>query len=163
MNTSSKSRQSAIILVIATGLLAGTLDGFAAVIHYYFSTGNNPGVVFKYIASGILGNEALSGGPSMVFLGVLLHYKIVLMWTVFFYFLYPKLNGLITNPWLAGVLIGIFVWIVMNLLVLPLSNVPQISISVSDVLIGVVIIILTVGFPISYKMSRYYQNAGSDQ
>jgi len=44
----------------------------------------------------------------------------------------------------------------MNLVILPLSNVPHFPIRVSGAAIGMVILMLVVGLPISFCANRYY-------
>lgn len=162
METSNKTLKSGVITVLVTGLLAGTMDGLAACITYYIRTGNHPGPVFKYISSGILGQDAFAGGSSIIVLGVLLHYKIAFTWTILFFFLYPKLNRIIQNKYYLGVIMGIFVWIIMNLVVLPLSNVPQITFNLQGVIVGASILVVCIGLPISLMLSRHYGDANDN-
>ena len=71
--------------VIITGLVAGTLDGLAAIINFIMQGGKKPEVIFKYIASGVIGKDALTGGNGIILLGVLLHYLIAFSWTILFF------------------------------------------------------------------------------
>ena len=56
---------------IKAGLLVGTLDITAACLQFYIKTGKGPEPVFRYIASGILGKDAFTGG-GMIFWGIFL-------------------------------------------------------------------------------------------
>ena len=58
-NPRSQSAASAIVL---TGFIAGTLDITAACIQYYIRTGKGPANVLRYVASGVFGKEAFTGG-----------------------------------------------------------------------------------------------------
>jgi len=56
-------------LVLRIGLIAGTLDIAHALI-FSGLRGVTPGMVFHYIASGLIGMKAFSMGSAVVLLGV---------------------------------------------------------------------------------------------
>src|SRR4051812_35454109 len=112
-----KSKSGTIFL---SGLIAGTLDILAALIIYDLILQKTPSIkILQSIASGIFKKEAYSGGSQMALYGLLLHYFIALTFAWFYFTIYPYFNFLRKNTLLSGILYGIFVWIVMNLLVLP--------------------------------------------
>lgn len=47
--------------ILYAGLLVGSLDITAAFLDFYISTGNGPGGVLRFIASGVFGREAFTG------------------------------------------------------------------------------------------------------
>lgn len=49
-------------LILRSGLLVGTLDITAASVQYYARTGKSPLNVLRFVASGVFGQAALSGG-----------------------------------------------------------------------------------------------------
>jgi hypothetical protein len=55
---------------------------------------------FQFIASGIFGTSAFSGGNTMLALGILFHFCIAFIWTLIFFFLYPRLK-LYSPHWLV--------------------------------------------------------------
>ena len=58
-NTSTASLFRKLIpSIITTGLVAGTMDGLAAIINFSINGGKNPEIIFKYIASGAIGENA---------------------------------------------------------------------------------------------------------
>ena len=71
-------------LIIKAGLIAGSLDIIAAFLNFYFKTGKNPTIVLKYTASAIFGKDAVTGGNGMALTGLLLHYIIAFIFTIFF-------------------------------------------------------------------------------
>lgn len=144
--------------IIVAGIIAGTLDGLAAVIMYFISTGKDPLNVFRFIASGIFGKEAFTGDVPMVMAGLLFHYLIAIGWTGLFFLAYQKLSLLSRNIIILGVGYGVFVWLMMNLIVVPLSKVPSMPISAQGAATGILILILCVGLPVSILTSRYYRN-----
>lgn len=144
-------------IISLTALLAGTLDILAAIVSTYIRFGLGPGRVFKFIASGVFGDSAFSGGTSMIFSGIIFHYFIASFWALLFFILYPKLRINTKHKIINGLLYGIIIWLVMNLIVVPLSNTPEINFSVPDVLLGVIYLILFVGLPISLMYHKYYE------
>jgi hypothetical protein len=139
------------------GLLAGTLDGAAAVLQYVISGGQDPMRIFMYIASGVFGREAFLRGAVMAWWGIFFHYTIAFSWTTLFFFVYPRLTLLSRNRFISGLAYGVFVWLAMNLIVLPLSNVPPLHFDIVKALLGTVILMLCVGLPISLITSKYYR------
>ncbi|HSR17657.1 MAG TPA: hypothetical protein VLM39_06140, partial [Ignavibacteriaceae bacterium] len=63
------SRKDQFIKIIWTTFLAGTLDINAAFINSYLRSEVTPDIVLQYIASGLLGPDAFSGGWMTAFLG----------------------------------------------------------------------------------------------
>lgn len=149
-------RNSAVI--IKAGLLTGTLDILSAFLHYYIITGKAPLFILKYIASGLLGPAAFSGGAAMYGIGLLLHYLVAFGFTVFFFWLYPRLKILGRNRIVTGVFYGLFIWVVMNLVVVPLSRIGTFPATVSGILTGAAILFIAIGLPLSFITSRYYRN-----
>jgi hypothetical protein len=145
--------------VVFTGFLAGTLDILAAFVNAYIKTGRDPSVVLRFIASGVWGREAFGGGPAMAMWGLLFHYVIATSWTTLFFVASSRFDVLNRKWIVAGVVYGMFVWVMMNRIVLPLSNVPRMQANAGQAIVGVLILIFCIGLPISY-MSRRYRNTG---
>jgi hypothetical protein len=161
-----------------TGLLAGSLDATAAMTQFMIRThGNDPLKVWRYVASGVLGQDVMTKNIWMIAaLGLLFHFCIAFSFTLFFYLIYPKIKFLSKNLLITGFGYGIFVWLVMNLLIVPLSNVPskgklwtsitdpdgsthtafQFPLDPTQMIIGILIIMFCVGLPISLLAGRYY-------
>lgn len=137
--------------LLPIALIAGTLDGLAAVI--FLAKMNFVGV-FQYIASAILGKAAYTGGIKTVLLGLILHYFIAFSFTFFFALITNRISALRRNILLSGVIYGIFVWTVMNLLVVPLTKIPPTPFHVEKALINAIILIFCIGLPISYLTAR---------
>ncbi|HSL55065.1 MAG TPA: hypothetical protein VK868_11750, partial [Pyrinomonadaceae bacterium] len=75
--------------------------------------------------------------------------------TVVFYLASRKLLFLIERPVHFGLLYGIAVYLFMNFVVLPLSLVPQRTMTVSGFIIGLLTIMFCVGLPIALIVRRY--------
>lgn len=149
MKTSAKT-------IITAWLIAGTLDISAAVISFLIFFNGKLIELFQYIASGLFGMKAFSGGLFMAAMGLLFHYFIALSWTVFFYIMYPRLKFLRKNNFLSGILYGIFIWLVMNLIVLELSRVHSVTFGAAHTITGILILMFCVGLPISLIVGNYY-------
>jgi hypothetical protein len=149
--------KSSRIAVIQIGLLAGTLDGLAAALLYSVPGGKDPLNVYRFIASGVFGNDAFAGGVPMALYGILFHYIIAIGWTTLFFSIYPRVPLLSKNKVAAGIFYGVFVWLMMNLVVLPLSQVPMSdSREVSAIITGMIVLIFCIGLPISWMTSKYF-------
>ena len=135
-------------------LMVGTLDIMAAVIQTLIN-GRNPVMMLKFIASGIFGPAALAGGNGYAVLGLLFHYMIAGIWTWLFFQLYPRLRFLQENVWVTTIVYGLFVWFVMNRIVLPLSNTPPIPFTVKGALISATILIFAIGMPLALMARRH--------
>ena len=148
--------RSLFTTILLTGLLVGTLDAAAAVIQFIIPTIRNPVRIFEYIASGVFGLDAFSGGTLMAIIGLFFHYFIATAWTSLFFTLYPRIPWLAKNKVAGGLLYGVLIWLMMNLVILPLSHVPHIPIRIIGAAIGMLILMFVVGLPISLSAHKYY-------
>jgi hypothetical protein len=159
-----KSRRSnAIQVIFLAGIIAGTLDITAAGIQYYINSGKGPGNVFRFIASGYFGDAAFNGGMAMAAWGLFFHYLIALLFAAFFFMLYPTVKFLSRNKIITGLLYGIFVWLVMNLIVVPMSNAPSGPIDLVKAVIPILILMFCIGLPIVLIIGKYYDSLVKDR
>jgi hypothetical protein len=150
--------KSAGEVILTAGLIAGLLDGTAATVQTFLMSGKGIGRVFPYVASGVFGTEALSGGTNMIIAGILFHMMIAMTWAIIFFFLYPSISKVIKNWIFLGLIYGVFVWSMMNLVVVPLSNTPKFPFNPSRALIAASILMAFIGLPISFFISKYYRS-----
>jgi hypothetical protein len=149
--------KNAIKIIIFTGFVVGTLDMIGALMVYQADAAR----MFRFIASGAFGaGTAFSGGAIMVVSGIVFHYAIAFAWTIFFFFIYPWLPILWKNKYITGALYGLFIWVIMNKVVLPLSAIPSGPFDLASATIGASILIVAVGLPIALLMHRYYTRNG---
>src|SRR5258708_4777139 len=104
--------------IMWAGLLVGTLDITAAFIQT-LAYGRNPISVLNFIASGVFGKQAFSGGLPFAFCGMVFHYCIAYSWTTLLFLTYPQLKFLSKNRILTGLGYGLFIWLIMTRIVLP--------------------------------------------
>lgn len=152
-SSGTRHRQSLFSAMLTAGLLAGTLDIVTAMIVYNVG----PAQIFPFIASGAFGKEAFSGSSMMIAWGIIFHYFIAFTWTIVFFVAYPKLSLLRKNAVITGLLYGIVIWLVMNLVVLRLSQLTQSPFDLEAAAIGAAILMVMVGLPIAVLAQRYYR------
>lgn len=155
MQTSSKRLLFQRILL--AGVVAGTLDAAAAIIDYYVETGKNPVIIFVFIASGVFGKGAFQGSQSIAIFGVLFHFLIAIIFSAFYFWIYPKIKFLHLNRLTNAVLYGIFVWLVMNLLVVPLTITHAWTFHIMKALLAALILMVCIGMPISFMATSFYK------
>lgn len=155
----TKTRDSIYRIILLTGLLAGTLDIVSAFLNFLAQGGDDPRKVLVFIASGVFGQRAFE--PSyMMFMsvsGLVFHYLIALIWTTLYFMTYPRIHLLSSHKYLNGMAYGLIVWIIMNLVVLPLSGTPEMELIFKRVAISMGILIVAIGLPISLVAHNYFR------
>jgi len=143
--TLSLERSKSYRAIFWGGLIAGALDLTAAFVNSGLR-GIGPMRVLLGIASGLLGAAAAKGGLATAVLGAVLHFFIATVVTAVYYAASRKLNLLIQQAIVCGMVYGIAVYGFMNSIVVPLSAFPyKIPYNVA----GLLIHILCVGLPIA--------------
>lgn len=153
-----KSKASVAVTVLWCGLLVGTLDILAAFGNAYISFDVGPMSVLKYIASSVFGPGALEGGTDMVVYGLLMHYGIAYFFTALYFFLYPRLGGGAQNNIVIGVMYGLFIWLLMNLVIVPFTKIPHSHMHVPQTIINIVILMVMIGVPLSIITNNFYSS-----
>jgi hypothetical protein len=146
--------------VLLTGLVAGTLDIVAAHTKGLIQTGHISKRMFQFIAGGALGlKDSMSGGIGAILLGVFFHYFIAFSFTLFFFLIYTKVSILSVNKYVSGLVYGLFVWLVMNMIVWPLSRLPRYPFNLQSAIIEALILMVMIGLPISLSAHSYFRKA----
>lgn len=156
MTATNRNRIRTILL---SGLLVGTLDICTACCQYFIKTGKDPANVLRYVAGGVFGKEAFSGGTPMALWGLFFHYLIAMSFTIFFFFIYPRIETMARNRVITGIVYGLFIWLVMNKLVVPLSKLDPVPFQWKSALIGASILIVMIGIPLSFIAYKYFRKA----
>ena len=137
--------------IALAGLVAGTLDILAA-FALSASRGGTPAGVLRYIASGLLGPDALRAGPATAMLGLVLHFVIATGAATVYGLAAKRLGALLRYPFVFGPAYGVAVYFFMALVVVPASRVPPRPFVLSPIMIGIHMI--CVGLPIALVLSR---------
>ena len=153
----SKHNTNAVPTIFVAGLVAGVLDLTAACVFAWVRAGVTPVRVFHSVASGLIGpTAATTGGNMTALLGIALHFLIATTWAAVYYIASRKIRFLINQPIIAGLLYGVFVYSVMNFVVLPLSAVARRPgpAPISGRIYQALIIMFFVGLPIALIVRR---------
>jgi uncharacterized membrane protein YagU involved in acid resistance len=117
--------------------------------------GANSLKILQGIAGALIGREAAAnGGLATAVLGLAVHFCVALGMTAVFYALSRKLRFLVERPWVAGPLFGAAVWLVMQLVVLPLTAAPPKSFPPSQWWVVFIAHLVCVGLPIAVVVRR---------
>jgi hypothetical protein len=145
-----RSAENTLVTVAQAGLLAGTLDiGWA--VGSGMVAGRGADRTLQSVASGLLGADAFGGGWAIAALGLALHFVIALGAAAVYRIAAGWLTPLRDRPWIAGPLFGALVYLVMHLVVVPLSAAPfRIPLGVA----GLLVHLLLVGLPIALVVQR---------
>ncbi|MBS1730426.1 MAG: hypothetical protein JSS67_06570 [Bacteroidetes bacterium] len=155
-----KSHPFPLKLVLKCGLFIGILDILAAFIDYFIATGKGPEGVLKFIASGVFGMDAFSGGTGMILCGLLFHFIIAYAFTIFFFWLYPRVRLASHQPVLFVVIYALFMWAVTHLVIMPLSKVPlenRIDLQFWKIIKANLILLFMICLPLTLIARRYFK------
>jgi uncharacterized membrane protein YagU involved in acid resistance len=145
------------------GLIAGILDISAACVTAAILNGRSPMTVLQSVASGLLKANAYKGGARSAAIGLALHFFIAYVWCTVFYLASRQLAVLLRNPVVTGLLYGIFVYLMMYGIVLPLTFHRNFFTSPRIVIIAVLTHMFCVGLPISVIVSRFSRERSIDE
>lgn len=147
--------------VLLTGFIAGTLDLAGACISYMLEHSSRfPNKILEYIAGGVFGKNALTGGLAMKLSGLFFHFFIATTFTLFYFLIYPKIKLLQKNIFLSAFIYGLFVWAIMNLIVVP-NSAWQKQITPFDLAASAkaaFVLIICIGLTVCYYCRKFYTN-----
>ena len=139
--------------IAITGLIVGAMDITSAII-ITLSRGSTVTRLFQFIASGLLGPKAFQGGVGTAALGLALHFVIAFLLVAVFYAASRYLDFLRRQAVISGIIYGLIVYAVMNLIVLPLSAAkPRHSLSGDLIQIGIHMFVI--GLPTALLVRRF--------
>ncbi|WP_342115490.1 hypothetical protein [Pseudoduganella sp. OTU4001] len=110
--------------ILTGGALGGLLDIIFA-ISFAGYNGLPPERLLQVVASGALGQAAFTGGGAAAAFGLACHFALSLVWMALFFFAARRVPALARKPLPAAVGYGVLVFLVMRLVVLPLSAFPR--------------------------------------
>ena len=154
MSELSAPRSNAAKTIFWGGLIAGTMDITGACVVNWYRAGVTPMRVFQSVAAGFYGPTSSQLGWKTAIIGLISHYCIATIWTTLYYAASRKINFLISQPIISGVLYGVFVHFFMTQVVVPLSMIGRRPFNLKGSLIGMTIIILCIGLPIAFIVRK---------
>lgn len=145
--------RTAVRAIGLTGLIVGAMDITSAFI-IARSRGSTPTRLLQFVASGLLGPRAFEGGLSSAALGLALHFVIAFTLVAVFYAARRRLPPIQQRAVISGLIYGLIVFSVMNLIVLPLSAARPRHTLTGD-LIQIAIHLFVIGLPTSLLLRRF--------
>jgi hypothetical protein len=139
--------------ILYATLVVGVLDASDGVV-FLGLHGQNPIQVLQYIASSVLGSQSFSDGLAGAGLGLVLHFAVSLV-VAAIYILASRRVALLRTQWLLlGLLYGVAVWTVMNLVFLPHTAIVHSPITAAALANGLIGHALFVGLPSAFFAKR---------
>jgi hypothetical protein len=143
--------------ILLGGLVAGALDLLSAFATLTSKTVTEIGIL-QYVASGLIGPSAFTGGTPTALLGVAVHFGLTLIMAAVFVLAAAIAPMLLRRPWLWGLIYGVITYLVMTRIAAPLSaadwKIPQ----GWAVVAGLMAHCFYVGVPIAF-IARYFISA----
>ena len=146
--------------LLRLSLIGGMISGF---LHFLIQQGIVFGLILKtpmisslqYVASGIMGDAAFTGGLATALLGLVLDFIMITIMAGIFIFSVDRIPLLRRHVIPGSILYGFGIFIVMNLIVLPLSAAPALPAPPLWLLIELVLQhILLIGLPLGILVQR---------
>lgn len=135
--------------ILVGGGIAGTLDKISGFISFGLRSPLG-------IAAGLLGRSAFKGGAGTWILGMLLHFFIAFAVAAIYCMASRKLEFLVDHWLVCGLFYGIAVFLVMNLVVLPLSGLHLTGpYQLGGLIRGILGHMVMVGLPISFSLHTF--------
>jgi hypothetical protein len=135
--------------VLIGGFVAGSLDLTSAFMTFGWA-------VPRAIAAGLLGRSAFQGGTPTWILGVFLHYLIAYSAAAIYCLASFRLVFLKKHFIVCGMFYGIAVFLVMNLIVLPLSGLHAAGpYQLRGLIQGILVHMILIGLPISASLWKF--------
>lgn len=109
--------------VLYGGLLIALGDMAFATTLWFSWTPHGVASMFRTIASGILGSASAHGGVPAAFLGLVAHVTMASSFVLVYTLVAMRMPGLLRRPVVYGVPYGVALYVVMNFVVMPLSQI----------------------------------------
>ncbi|MGO1002128.1 hypothetical protein [Lysobacter sp. CA196] len=164
MTHAHRSARSLPLWTLIGGLIAATLDIAYAITYWGVTVGVPPQRILHSVASGLIGREAaLAGGVPTAALGLTLHYLIALIMAAIYAYAATKLDWMLRRPWLSATLYGLWLFVAMNFIVVPLSRaggggIPK---DVLWIVLSILVHVCFVAWPIAWCVGRALRPGGT--
>jgi hypothetical protein len=141
--------RSMLLAIVVGGGIAGTVDIVQACMQEGWD-------IPLYVAAGLLGRKAIQAGAGTWLVGMLLHFFIAFSAATVYYAASRRLDFLAVHPVVCGLCFGAAVFLVMNLVVLPLSALHATGpLTLHYLVFGIVQKMVVVGLPIAFSVRRF--------
>jgi hypothetical protein len=150
----SQALRRNVLITVAAGMVAGTTNLVAAGAIY----GGTMTRGFQMIASGLLGEEAYSGGIGAAVLGAGLHFAISIVAAALYLRAALRHHVLIRHWLTGGAVFGVLAYLVMNVIVVPLSNAANPDFSLGMIVKELLAHTILFGVPIAGIVRAFARN-----
>lgn len=150
----SQASRRIVLITVAAGAVAGITNLVAAGAIF----GGTMAHGFQMIASGLLGQEAFSGGFRAAILGAVLHFAISMAAAALYVWAALRHRALLRHWLVGGVLFGVLAYLVMNLVVVPLSHAASPDFSFGMIVKELVAHTILFGVPIAGIVRAFARN-----
>lgn len=150
-----ESKSNAASAIFWGGLLCGFLDIVYAFLFFGAVSGVRPERLLQGIAYGLIGRSTYAGGARTAALGLFLHFVIAFGATTAYYLASRKLHFMIRRAVIAGMLYGVAVYLFMQFVVIPLSQIGPRPVNIGVFIINAFEHMLLVGLPISLSVRHF--------
>ena len=179
----TNSKEQDIFRTISiTALLSGLLQLTAAIIQPYFNSANVSGAKLTGQSGQVsLLDYLTNGGPQgvcrdiakavfdpstneklLLAWGIVFHFMIAFIFTLVLFLLYTPVARTLRNRLIIAVFYGMITSLIMNLIVIPLTNLAGSSFDFGTILTGGIVLTFTLGLPVAWKAGRHYDNKLKD-
>jgi hypothetical protein len=158
-NDTRSQARARVRAILVGGLAAAILDALDALVAYRLAFGMSPLAIYQFVASGLLGKAAFSGGVPSALLGLAVHLLVAFTAAAVFVLASERFPQLRRDAVGWGLLFGVGVYAGMNFLVIPLSRIGFSLPSLPLLVNGLLGHALLVGLPISLAARRYFGDA----
>jgi hypothetical protein len=152
--------------VLITSLVAGILDLTIGVLGYYLMVNGhlpqNISIyirnVLRYISSAAFG-KGEGNANAMELAGFFFHFFIAISFTWFYFLIYPSIRLFHRSTLASSVIYGLFVWAIMNMVVVPLSALhsPFIPPDMKKALYQAIVLMVCIALPVTIGAKKYYR------
>lgn len=129
-------------LVVGGGLLVAAFDAIFACAWWAVAAGIGPMRILQSIGAGLLGEASFAGGWRSAAIGAAAHWFIATCMVAACVLAAPRLPVLVRRPLRWGAAYGLFLYALMNFVVVPLSAAPPDRFRASWVLASIVVHVL---------------------
>jgi len=141
--------------ILLGGVTAGALDLLSAFASYVPNGASVIGIL-HYIASGLIGAPAMTGGAATAALGLAVHFALTTAMAAAYVGVALKAPAVLARPWLSAVALGLITYVAMVYVLVPHSGVARWDLPKGWAIVsGVLAHCFFVGAPITH-LARHF-------
>ena len=154
-STTLNIRNPILRSIALSGMMVGLLHLIIQDGLVFSLLGQKPFIlVMQYVASGAMGNTAFAGGFTIALLGLIIHFLISFVVAGVFILSAERISLLRRNIILSSLLYGVGIFVVLYVLILPLSAAPLVPLQTMDVIELIIEHVLVIGLPLGLFVRR---------